>query len=320
MTQTVCFAVAALALAAAAAAVLWNRRSTKRLMDRMSAMLDDAMDGSFRETDFDESRLSALESRMARYLTAGRTSARTVEGERDQIRTLIADISHQTKTPVANLLLYAQLLGEKELPEDCRTAVEALQSQAEKLSFLISSLVKLSRLETGIIAVAPRSGPVSELLEGVGEEIMPKASDKGIAFIVDSTEAEAAFDPKWTAEALYNLADNAVKYTPPGGSVRLSACTYELFCRIDVTDTGMGIPEEEQGKIFTRFYRSPAAAGQEGVGIGLFLARQIVSSQGGYIKVASRPGQGSTFSVFLPRQQAAPAAKIRTPRHSEANT
>lgn len=308
MSQTVCFA-AALALASAAA-VLWNRRGTKRLMDRISAMLDRAMDGSFRETDFDESRLSALESRMARYLAAGRTSARTVEGERDHIRTLIADISHQTKTPVSNILLYAQLLGEKDLPEDCRVAVEALQGQAEKLNFLISSLVKLSRLETGVIAVTPRPGPVSELLEGVGEEILPKASDKGIDFTVEAAEAEAIFDPKWTAEALYNLADNAVKYTPPGGSVRLSACAYELFCRIDVADTGMGIPEAEQGKIFTRFYRSPSVAGQEGVGIGLFLARQIVSSQGGYIKVASRPGQGSTFSVFLPRQQSAPAARI----------
>ena len=130
----------------------------------------------------------------------------------------------------------------------------------------------------------------------------PRAAAQGPALAAEPTDLTARFDLKWTVEALYNLVDNAVKYTPAGGSVTLRAREYELFCRIDVTDTGPGIPEAEQAKIFQRFYRSPAVSGEEGVGIGLYLARQIAAGQGGYLKVTSRPGEGSTFSLFLRRE------------------
>lgn len=95
--------------------------------------------------------------------------------------------------------------------------------------------------------------------------------------------------------------DNAIKYTREG-SVTISVLSYEMFVRIDVTDTGVGISEEEQARIFTRFYRSQSAEG-DGVGIGLFLAREITAGEGGYLKVHSTVGKGSVFSVFLPREQ-----------------
>ncbi|MGL4790465.1 MAG: sensor histidine kinase, partial [Phocaeicola sp.] len=104
----------------------------------------------------------------------------------------------------------------------------------------------------------------------------------------------------WTAEALYNIIDNAIKYTPSGGSVRISVTAYQLFCRIDVTDTGIGISEDETAKIFSRFYRSQQVTDKDGVGLGLYLAREIMAAQGGYIKVASKSDCGSVFSVFLP--------------------
>ena len=114
------------------------------------------------------------------------------------------------------------------------------------------------------------------------------------------TAAAADFDGKWTAEALGNLVDNAIKYTE-SGSICVGVQLYELFARVDVTDTGIGIAEAEQPKIFSRFYRSQAVCEEEGVGIGLYLARKIISDQGGYIKLRSEVGIGSTFSVFLPR-------------------
>ena len=123
----------------------------------------------------------------------------------------------------------------------------------------------------------------------------------GIALTLAAAEGNGVFDPKWTAEAVCNLLDNAVKYTPAGGAVTVQACCYELFCRIDVTDTGPGIPEEEQAEVFQRFYRSPANHQAQGVGIGLYLARQIAEGQGGYIKVFSKPGRGAKFSLYLPR-------------------
>ena len=295
-------ALAVLALLAAAGIALWTHLRSRRMLNTLDRMLDDAIRGEFRESLYDESRLSALETRMAHYLSASTVSAKNLAEEKDKIKTLIGDISHQTKTPIANLLLYAQLLEEQDLPPESRAYVSALEGQAEKLRFLIDALVKTSRLETGILAMAPAANPLQSLLDGAVAQAAPKAEAKGILLTVEPAALTARFDPKWTTEALYNLVDNAVKYTPAGGSVTLRAREYELFCRIDVTDTGPGIPEAEQAKIFQRFYRSPAVSGEEGVGIGLYLARQIAAGQGGYLKVTSRPGEGSTFSLFLRRE------------------
>lgn len=300
MTKLGYIAIAA-ALLAAAAAVLWNRRRTRRMLARLNEMLDAAIRGDFKEQDFDESLLSAVETRLAHYLSASSLSARNLQTEKDKLKSLVADISHQTKTPIANVLLYAQLLAEQPLPEESRGCVAALERQAQKLLSLIDALVKTSRLETGVLALHPKPGPLAPMLEQAVAQLAPKAAEKGVTLTLEPTGAAAVFDPKWTAEAVCNLLDNAVKYTPGGGSVTVQAISYELFCRVNVTDTGPGIPEEEQAKVFQRFYRSSPAHEAEGVGIGLYLARQIAEGQGGYIKVFSRPGRGAKFSLYLPR-------------------
>ena len=107
-------------------------------------------------------------------------------------------------------------------------------------------------------------------------------------------------DSKWTAEALFNLLDNAVKYTPAGGKISVSVVLWEMYVEIKVADTGKGISESNQAAIFRRFYREEEVHEQQGVGIGLYLAREIVTRQGGYIKVVSEPGKGSEFSIMLP--------------------
>lgn len=258
------------------------------------------MDGSFTENDFDESELSALETKFAHYLSASTVSAQNVEVEKERIKTLIADISHQTKTPISNLLLYSELLLEENLPEDVSTSAEVIHNQSEKLRFLIDSLVKLSRLENGILTLSPRPTPLQPMLESIITQYAVRADEKGLTLHLEDTDISASFDAKWTAEAIANIVDNAIKYTSQG-SVTISAASYEMFVRIDVTDSGIGIPEWKQAQIFSRFYRSEEVREQEGVGIGLYLARQIISEEGGYIKVASKFGHGSTFSVFLPK-------------------
>lgn len=288
---------------AAVATVLWNRWRMRRMLRRLEQMLDDAICGTFTEQNFDESLLSSLETRLAHYLSASAVSAKNLQAEKDKIKTLIADISHQTKTPIANVLLYAQLLEEQALPEERRACVTALEGQAEKLQSLINALVKTSRLETGILTLHPKAGPLAPMLEESAAQFAPRAAEKGVTLTLVPVppNAAAVFDPKWTAEAVCNLLDNAVKYTPGGGSVTVQAIVYELFCRVNITDTGPGIPEEEQANIFQRFYRASAAHEAEGVGIGLYLVRQIAEGQGGYIKVFSRPGKGAKFSLYLPR-------------------
>lgn len=283
-------------------AVVWEHHKTRAIMKKLNQMLDSAINGSFTEHSYDESLLSSVESRMNRYLTASAVSARNVAAEKEKIKELLADISHQTKTPIANILLFAQLLEEQELPEESKDCITALRGQAEKLNMLIASLVKLSRLETGVFTLHPIVNAVAPMLEEVTEQFAPKAVEKEIRLTLQATDAYAVFDHKWTAEALCNLVDNSIKYTPPGGSIQISVKEYDLFCRIDVTDTGIGIAEEEQAQIFARFYRSQSVYEQEGIGIGLYLVRQILGGQGGYIKVTSALGKGAVFSMFLPRK------------------
>ena len=306
--------------------IFFYRYRVLKTMNKLDEMLEKAINGSFSETTYDESKLSALEVKLNRYLSICTVSSKNLSEEKEKIKTLISDISHQTKTPLANILLYSQILLEKadrleagvntdmavrsglsessgqrgQLPQMEIECIRQISTQSEKLNFLISTLIKTSRLETGIISVKPERQAVNQLIETSLEEILPKAAAKSIALNRSHYTGTACFDQKWTAEALFNILDNAVKYTPDGGNITISATTYELFYRIDIADNGFGIAEEELSKIFGRFYRSPEVNQVEGVGIGLYLAREIISAQGGYIKVKSRRGFGSVFSVFLP--------------------
>lgn len=295
------YIVAGVALLAALVIVVVERWQTVRTIKRLDAMLEAAIAGHFTEETYDESRLSALESRLARYLTASALSARKVQEQKDQISSLISDISHQTKTPVANLQLYAQLLAEQPLTPQEEECAGAILTQADKLQTLIEVLIKTSRLENGILAVHPEISELSYVVDRAVTQYVPKAAEKGVVLTAVPTEGKAVFDPKWTEEALCNLLDNAVKYTPSGGAVTVTVKNYEMFSAICVTDTGAGIPEAEQARIFGRFYRSAGNYQEQGVGIGLYLTRQIAEKQGGYVKVESVPGTGSTFSLFLPR-------------------
>ncbi|MGM9638099.1 MAG: sensor histidine kinase [Butyricicoccaceae bacterium] len=289
---------AAACLLFAAGIILYDRRRTRRILESMDRMLDMAMEGDFTEDSFDETVLSALESKLVRYLAASAVSARNVRTEKDKLKALIGDISHQTRTPVANILLYTQLLAEQ--PEN-RVCLAALEGQTKKLQSLIDALVKTSRLETGAITLHPVRRDLQPVIDTALAQIAPKAAAKGIRLRQEPADADAVYDPKWTEEALYNLLDNAVKYTSAGGTVGVTVTAYPLFAAIHVSDTGPGIAEEEQPMVFQRFYRGREHAEEEGVGIGLYLVRQIAEEQGGYVKVSSRKGAGSRFSLYLPR-------------------
>ena len=296
------YVIAGAALLLALAVVAYDLWRTACTMRRLDEMLNAAMNGTFSEKSFDESRLSSLESRLWRYLAASALSERNVREQKDQISALISDISHQTKTPVANLQLYAQLLAEQPLTPQGKDCAAAISAQAEKLQTLIEALVKTSRLETGILTLHPQPGEIIPVVERAAAQYAPKAAEKGIALTLGPHSGSAVFDPKWTEEAVCNLLDNAVKYTPAGGAVTVEVKNYELFSAIRVSDTGPGISEGEQAKIFGRFYRAPGAYQAEGVGIGLYLTRQIAEKQGGYVKVESTPEKGSAFSLYIPRE------------------
>lgn len=272
----------------------------KRLLHRLTEMIGLASDGKCDFNKVDETMVSSLENQMSRFLGDSMLSQKNMKEQKEKIQTLISDISHQTITPISNILLYTQLLEEKDDELRFHDETSAIQEQTKKLSFLIDSLVKMSRLENGIIAIEQRPNSIQELIETVVRQCKAKADVKQIDVTVNPTNIVAFFDMKWSVEAVYNILDNAVKYTSVGGSIKIKTDSYSFYCRIDVTDNGIGIDENEIANVFARFYRSKEVIEEEGIGIGLYLARQIITMQRGYIKVTSSPHMGSTFSIFLP--------------------
>ena len=270
-----------------------------QIMDRMISGGEEPARAEDRETIF--ARISYRLSRLYGILQENR---RKVDEERRELQELVSDISHQVKTPVANLKTVTDTLLAKPVTEqERRDFLQGIRSQTDKLEFLVQSMGKASRLETGAITLEKKDVPLLDTLAQAMSGIVYGAEQKGISVEVQCPDDLRVFhDSKWTAEALFNLLDNAVKYTPAGGRICVSVEQWEMYVKIDVADTGKGIPENRQAAIFRRFYREEEVHDQPGVGIGLYLAREIISRQGGYIKVASEPGRGSTFSVFLPRR------------------
>lgn len=279
-----------------------------RTIRRFEKMLDAALTGDFQESDYDETRLSRLETKWKRFLAASVLSRENLCREKENVKSLVTDISHQTKTPMTNIRLYASLLeeliGEEQgmnRQKEALLMVGELIRQTEKLEFLIQSLTKMSRLESNIVEVCPARQEVTPLLLEVLQESTMKAEKKSIRLCQCYTgSAEACFDYKWTKEALGNVLDNAIKYSPPGSTVMLSVIQYEIYLAISIRDEGIGIREEEIPKIFGRFYRSEEVNQEEGVGIGLYLTREILKKENGYVKVKSKQGKGSEFLLYLP--------------------
>lgn len=289
--------------------IIYFMKREKRFSERIQSMLEDAISGRFQEEHLDESRESVIENNMWRYLCDHEVAVRSLEQEQEQMQAQISDISHQAVIPIANIVLYSQLLEEwieaqkLEDKQGIKGELTAIREQAETLDFLIESLVKLSRLETGIIHVNIRKQPLQVVLDAVKKQFQVIAARKEIQFEVPDTDEYAAFDAKWTIEAVANIVDNAMKYTPFGGKVAVRVLAYSSLVRMDVADTGMGIPEAEQANVFSRFYRSKMVSDRPGVGIGLYLAREVMNAQNGYIKLSSKVGEGSIFSIFFMKEE-----------------
>ena len=292
-------------------ALIWLFLLTQIFGKRLSAFtsvlcqtLDHMIEGNeapLRPED-SETMLARICYRLSRLYQIMQENRRKVDEERRELQSLISDISHQVKTPVSNLKMAADTLLEKPVSEAERIDfIRGIFSQTDKLDFLFQVLVKTSRLETGVIQLEKKPGRLFDTVAQAMSGIVYAAEKKEITVSVDCSEdLTVSHDGKWTSEALFNLLDNAVKYTPAGGKIAVSVVLWEMYVEVKVTDTGKGISESNQAAIFRRFYREEEVHDQQGVGIGLYLAREIVTRQGGYIKVVSEPGKGSEFSIMLP--------------------
>ena len=249
-----------------------------------------------------ETLFARISYRLTRLYGIMQENRRKVDAERQELQMLVSDVSHQVKTPVSNLKMVTDtLLSKPVTEEERREFLQGIRNQTDKLEFLFQTLVKTSRLETGAIRLEKKDAPLIDTLAMACSGIVYAAEKKDICVTVDCPEGLIlSHDSKWTAEAVFNLLDNAVKYTPAGGAIRVSVEQWEMYLKLSVSDTGKGISESNQASIFRRFYREEEVHEQQGVGIGLYLTREIVTRQGGYIKVVSEPGKGSEFSIMLP--------------------
>lgn len=197
--------------------------------------------------------------------------------------------------------MYAELLTEIAQTGEEKEYAGEIYTQGKKLESLIGALVKMSRLETGIFQYDQKETFYQTIIDKALEQARPRALEKNITIQVkEGSGYQADIDEKWVVEAVYNILDNAIKYSEEGTVIQVEEFSYEIFSGIRITDQGIGIAEEEIPLLFGRFYRGRMVHDKEGIGVGLYLAREIVENNGGYIKVRSQIGKGSTFDICFP--------------------
>lgn len=285
--------------------VIIMRRKLVLFSETFCELLDSMMIGEMDlpQAAEEETLFYKIYHRLARLYEIMCENRYSVAKERTELQELISDISHQVKTPIANLKMIDATLLEQSVSEEKRIDfLKAMGGQIDKLDFLMQAMIKTSRLEAGVISLDKKKQPIYDTLAAALGGILLNAEKKDIQVTVSCPEAwEVSHDRKWTSEALFNILDNAVKYTPAGGRVNVSVALWEMYMKIDIADTGRGIVENHQGAIFKRFYREEEVHDIDGIGIGLYLTHEIITMQGGYIKISSEVGKGSIFSIFLPR-------------------
>lgn len=307
----------ALTLCAVLALVALMQRIATELQafsDDFCAALDDLIEGRQAPVvQMSEALFDRITQRLVRLADVARAKEERLDGERATLQSLVSDIAHQVRQPMANLQMLTDTLCAQPLDVRERQAFLAdLRNQVNKLNFLIAALVKTSRLETGVITLEKRPASLYDTVAQALGGIVGTAEQKEIAVTVDCPEdLVLCHDRRWTAEALGNILDNAVKYTPRGGHIDVRASAGELYVMLSVRDDGPGIPESEQAQVFQRFYRAPQVHDVPGVGIGLYLAREIVMRQGGYIRLISEPGAGTEFCLMLHLWDDGASARIR---------
>lgn len=282
--------------------VWWSIREKRKTYRRIDELLDRVLNQEIiLDSDVKEGEYSALVSKIKQIQEVLENHARSAETEKEQVKSLVSNMSHQLKTPLANLSLYAEILGKSELSKERKNEFfSKMQRQIEKLSWMVESLSKMVKLEQNLDDFEIKNTKIRQTILDAVDTVYEKLEKKDIQLDMESFEDRFLYhNRKWTVEVFVNLLENAIKYTEKGGFISIRVKSYELYTEIQISDNGRGIRQEELTDIFKRFYRSPEVENMEGSGIGLYLANLILEKEKGYITVLSEYGKGSCFSVFL---------------------
>ena len=275
--------------------ILYKYIILRNEMRELSAYIDKALRGNLEITEFDEKELSKIKSKLIKFLYANQVKEKKINTEKNKTKDLIADISHQTKTPITNLSLYISLLEEDPKEE----YIEIIKYELNKLNFLIQNLVKSSRLESDIIGLQKHQANLKDLVKDVLVEFKVILDEKNISINLKDEDLLFAVDERWLKEAIHNLIDNAIKYSPNGSTINIRVYKSYLNYNLDIENECKDLSEETLPKIFERFYRGKNSVSKDGLGLGLFIAREIIEKHGGNIK-ASLNENRIKFSVDFP--------------------
>lgn len=282
---------------------IFFRRKYVKFTTDVEKQIDSFVNGEFDKKNINEENLeSKLNSKL--YKLGNITKAKLEQSNRSkqEVQEMVSDITHQIKTPISNIRMYSDTILNNDLSkEKQREFLQVISTQVDKLEFLTDSLIKMSRLETNMLALNQESSRIIECIEEAKKQAEPLVDKKNISIdIMGDTNTIVKYDKKWTLEAICNILENAIKYTNENGKIEINIEKLESFLRIDIIDNGIGIDNENINNVFKRFFREQKVHNIEGVGIGLYLSKNIIELQNGYIKLKSKIGEGSTFSVFLP--------------------
>lgn len=286
-------------ICAAAGCTIYKKRKIYRDIDRLLDCVLNQEEISYSEVE--EGEFSALVSKIKRIQQMLGRQVERAEEEKEQVKSLVSNMSHQLKTPLANLSIYTDILDDPELSDEKRREMSGrMKRQIEKLDWIMGSLMKMVKLEQDVIEFETQELPVRQTILEAIDAVYDEASKKGIQIISEPYEDRKLYhNRKWTAEGFVNILENAVKYTEPGGMIQIQVCSYEIYTEIRFSDNGRGIHADEIPHIFGRFYRGKDTGNVEGSGIGLYLSGLIFEKEKGYMTVRSEYGRGSCFSVFL---------------------
>jgi signal transduction histidine kinase len=315
--------IVALGLAMIVAAATAHRFTTplRRLTEASRALAEGDLSRRIDRTDIraGASEVTALAVQFNAMADRLEESVAIIRRDRDRSRDFLADVSHELRTPIAALLTFNELLTER-AGDDPVARAEFLDSsrvQLERLDWLAQNLLELSKLESGLVLLDLRPDDLRTAVESAVEQAMPSANRRKVTLTMSLPDAPVRIrhDPPRIGQVLTNLIGNAIKFTPPGGSVSIVLRSHGDGARIDVTDTGVGIDASELPHIFDRFYRGSRAneARGSGSGLGLAIVRSIVDMHHGSIAVDSQLGTGSRFTVSLPRDPRVAEADQGTP-------
>ena len=297
----VCVAQAVLLLSGFTLFTLRRYQRLRQLNDQMRGVRE----GHYRMQmdQFEEGELSILYSEIYKVTVQLRETAQQLQESQQFLSDSLSDISHQLKTPLTSMMMMVELMQQPQMdPQQRSEFLRVISNQLSRMQWLIQSLLKMARLQAGAVQFSPSPQKVRSLLSKALSQAEAELVRSGVEWIMECPDDfELMLDENWTVEALGNILRNCAEHTGRGGRIVIRYRRTMLADQIEIEDNGEGIDPQDLPHLFERFYRGRNAR-PDSVGIGLAMSYQIITGQGGMLRVVSQLGQGSCFQLRFPRQ------------------